>query len=888
MEHLMTSKPRSFGRRPCRLTIEALEPRTLLSAYTVDSLGDNNQGSGLTGDLRYCITKATSGQDTINFSVTGAIDLNSRLPDLSANLTITGPGAASLTVERNSAGAFSVFTVAAGAKVQISDLTIAKGSADQGGGILNKGSLTLSDCVVKNNTTLASGNNDQGGGIYNAATLTISGTTFSDDSAAGNSSPQGGAIYNSGTLMVNDTTLSGNTALTTFGTGNGGAIYNHGTCTVANGTFTDNSVGVNGGAIFSDKGLSISDSQFSDNTTSGNGFAGGGAIYVQGTLNLLGSYLTGNSSPTGGGVYVSGGNAVIGTSTLVNNTGSGVFTFAGGVTVADSTISKNTGGGISSVNGAVTIRNSTLSDNAAPGTGGGINNQGSLTITDSTISGNSARNGGGIYNSAGSGSVTIMGCTIAFNSATGNGGGIDLETTAQIRNTVIAGNKSAKGPDLFGTFSSQGHNLIQDPSQTNGSISTDLPPGNPMLGTLQNNGGPTSTLALLPGSPAIDAGDNTSAPPTDQRGLPRIVNGTIDIGAFEVQNSGPAVTQLKLDAPPSVTAGVPFNVTVSALDANSNVVSGYTGTVSFGSSDTNSGVVLPPDYAFTASDNGTHMFSVTLFTDGTQMLTVKDKGNGSLTATAAVSVGVGTNRFAITAPPTAVAGVSFDVTVAALGPSDNVNTGYTGTVFLTSLDRYPQPSEYTFTLGDNGTHVFHLSLFTAGAQTILARDMANGAMTGTTTVTVDAANADHFLVTAPSTATSDMPFDVIVTALDPYGNTDTNYHGSVAFTSSDTDPGVVLPGMYTFTTGSGEDNGVHGFLAGVALITPGDQTLTVADTANGSVSGNAAITVTSPAAPPGGAASGPQQVAVLDQLFVLTQLRHKGLAADSFGGELLS
>src|SRR5262249_2998857 len=157
-------------------------------------------------------------------------------------------------------------------------------------------------------------------------------------------------------------------------------------------------------------------------------------------------------------------------------------------------------------------------------------------------------------------------------------GGIDLETTAQIRNTIIADNKASMGPDILGTFSS-GYNLIQNPAQGSGFASTDLLSVDPLLGPLQDNDGPTFTHALLPGSPAIGAGDPTNAPPTDQRGLPRIVNGKIDIGAFEVQSPSTTVTQLAISAPPMVIAGAPFTVTVSALDGNGNPVTSYTGTV---------------------------------------------------------------------------------------------------------------------------------------------------------------------------------------------------------------------------------------------------------------------------------------------------------------------
>jgi probable HAF family extracellular repeat protein len=100
---------------------------------------------------------------------------------------------------------------------------------------------------------------------------------------------------------------------------------------------------------------------------------------------------------------------------------------------------------------------------------------------------------------------------------------------------IIATNTSPLGPDVYGNLGSQGHNLIGNPQEMMGWVSSDLLHVNPMLGPLQNNGGPTQTRALLPGSPAIDAGDNTGAPMWDQRGpgYPRIEHGIIDIGAFE-------------------------------------------------------------------------------------------------------------------------------------------------------------------------------------------------------------------------------------------------------------------------------------------------------------------------------------------------------------------
>jgi hypothetical protein len=102
--------------------------------------------------------------------------------------------------------------------------------------------------------------------------------------------------------------------------------------------------------------------------------------------------------------------------------------------------------------------------------------------------------------------------------------------------------------------------------------------------------------------------------------------------------------------------------------------------------------------------------------------------------------------------------------------------------------------------------------------------------------------AVFFAAAAPASVASGNSFDLTVTALDPYGNRDVNYQGSVTLTTTDPDSGVLLPADYTFTTGDGGDNGVHTFSGGVTLITQGDQVLSVTDTASG-ITGSVTITV---------------------------------------------
>jgi Domain of unknown function (DUF5050) len=121
----------------------------------------------------------------------------------------------------------------------------------------------------------------------------------------------------------------------------------------------------------------------------------------------------------------------------------------------------------------------------------------------------------------------------------------------------------------------------------------------------------------------------------------------------------------------------------------------------------------------------------------------------------------------------------------------------------------------------------------------------NGPGIGPGTVALDLGvpgTAVFFAVSAPSSVSSGAPFDVTITALDPYGSTAVNYEGTVTFSTSDTDPGVVLPPDYTFTAA---DAGVHTFTGGVNLITPGDQTVTATDTASG-ITRTVTVTVVPP------------------------------------------
>jgi hypothetical protein len=198
------------------------------------------------------------------------------------------------------------------------------------------------------------------------------------------------------------------------------------------------------------------------------------------------------------------------------------------------------GAGLHNNGGTVKVSNSTFSGNSASeGNGGAIENSGTMTVTNSTFSGNSGRFGGGIFNG---GSLKVTNSTFSGNSALLAGGGIangSDQVTATLKNTIVA--NSFASSECLGA-SDGGYNLIEDGSCITKNTSRS---GDPNLGALAENGGPTQTMALQAGSKAIDQGKAFGATITDQRGLPRTVDFPFitnseggdgsDIGAYEVQ-----------------------------------------------------------------------------------------------------------------------------------------------------------------------------------------------------------------------------------------------------------------------------------------------------------------------------------------------------------------
>ena len=257
-----------------------------------------------------------------------------------------------------------------------------------------------------------------------------------------------------------------------------------------------------------------------------------------------------------------------------------------------------------------------------------------------------------------------------------------------------------------------------------------------------------------------------------------------------------AASVLSVSDASTATAGTGFNVTVTAKDAYGNTATGYTGTIKFTSTDGQA--VLPANYTFTSANAGTHTFSVTLKTAGSESVTATDTSTSTITGSASTTVSAAAaSVFAVSDASTATAGTAFNVTVTAKDAYGNVATGYTGTVKLTSTDgQAVLPANYTFTTANAGTHTFSVTLETAGSQSVTATDTTTSSITGSASTTVSAASA--FAVSAPSTATAGSSFSVTVTALTSSGATATGYTGTVKLTSSDALAG--LPGNYTFTS----------------------------------------------------------------------------------------
>ena len=386
----------------------------------------------------------------------------------------------------------------------------------------NDGPCTLREAIINVNNNNQSGSTDcVGGSGADTIDFTVIGTITLGSTLPNITDPDGltidggDAITVSGNnavqvLIVNAgaeltliklTVANGRVGSDSDFDGFGGGISNEGTLTVVNSTFEGNHAGCGGGGIVNNFALIVTNSTFSGNTT----ICSGGGIVNNGVLIVTNSTFSGNNTVAAGGGIDNAGTAMVTNSTFEGNSASGSL-----------------GGGIfNGFNGiaTLTVTNSTFEGNSARSDGGGILNLPdvgtvtTVTVTNSTFSGNSAGRGGGIFN---------------FNNM----------GMAELLNTIMA--NSPSGGNCSGTITDGGFNIDDGTTCGFNVANNSKPMTNPLLNPmgLQDNGGPTETIALLAGSPAIDASNPNCPPPTtDQRGVTRPQGIRCDIGAFEAKDS---------------------------------------------------------------------------------------------------------------------------------------------------------------------------------------------------------------------------------------------------------------------------------------------------------------------------------------------------------------
>jgi hypothetical protein len=445
---------------------------------------------------------AGSGADTIVLPAASVhtilSDYNSaygatRLPAITTQITIQGNG--SIITRKKSKALSRLIAVTTTGNLTLDRVTLSGGGQYHGGAIINYGSLTITNSTISGNVAI------KGGGIANGAgaTLDIDQSTLSKNAAA-----YGGAIFDdSGEVSISNSIITGNRVVI-----EGGGLYDRsGTVLIENTAIDANRADAGGGLFIVASILAIDNTRISGNSASSHG----GGMWIAGGFSNHATVTIENSTITGNKGHFSAGGI------LHQN-------FGGTLTIQNSAIFANTagdsGGGVNQTSGSMTVENSTVSGNKAGSEGGGIWTQNILTVANSTISGNSAKSGGGVYS---------------------------LRYELTLHHSLISGNKASVGTEIhrlstvttvaddFNLFGLNGNAGVV--GFTPGA--SDIVPGagvliGNILAPLANNGGPTQTHALVPGSPAIDAAPvDADCPATDQRGVTRPQGPLCDIGSFE-------------------------------------------------------------------------------------------------------------------------------------------------------------------------------------------------------------------------------------------------------------------------------------------------------------------------------------------------------------------
>ncbi|MEM9182001.1 MAG: choice-of-anchor D domain-containing protein [Pseudomonadota bacterium] len=589
------------------------------------------------------------------------------------------------------------------------DSTVSGNTAERGGGGLAVGgeaTLTLTNSVLTGNIAT------YGGGIASVfvfdnspARVVMTGGALNDHAAA-----EGGAVFFRGAAELTDVTMSGNAVQIDGGAISFDAIGSEAQLTDV--VLSGNTAGDDGGAIAVKNGaqLTLTRSQVDNNSAA----ADGGGAYSTGTLFVENSTISGNTSNRGGGVRLSAtGTLDITNSEITSNEatlGGGIDT-AGATELTDSVFRANTAagsGGAMYGRAGFAVIGSTMSDNTAS-EGGAIFTLTNETsqLTNTTISGNTATGSGNLFPAAvyAFAPIVLTNSTIVGNTPNGITKANSLVDFWSITNTVIADSAENDCVDAIIPLDVNVANFIGDGSCAVGAV--DLLAGDPVLGELGDNGGPTPTHLPLSGSPLVDAGTNSACPATDQTGMPRPVDGDADddadcdIGSVEFVDLFPPLATLT-SAPDVLLPGstsFPLEITYTELDgavdfasidpADLSVTPGPLTVQDVDLAGTQGQVVatytvLPPGGAWDAADSGDYNVAV----NGGEVFDTATTGPNSV-----VGRSLGGFSVAIVEIDVAGNGVSIADGDASPGPADGTAFGDVG--IGASLNR-------TFTIHNTG------------------------------------------------------------------------------------------------------------------------------------------------------------------------------------------
>ena len=462
---------------------------------------------------------------------------------IDSDLTIEGPGAASLTIDPD--GASRIFYITGDVTAILSGMTLEDGNATYGGAVYtgSGSNVTLSELTITGNKA-----SNYGGGVFTgyADSLVIEGCTITQNS----SEYYGGGVAGySDRVYIYDTIVSENKAVRY---GAGVAFYYETLemvdCVVSDNVFSSNTYSgygaglfLNGGVVTTITGTTIENNQ-ADAAGEYSAAYGGAIATISGAETyLVDCTIRGNEATVhGGGIYSLEGTFDISSTTIEGN------------------VAGSWGGGICGHFDTLTISDSLLADNEAVRGGGLIAYSADALLTNVTVSGNSASNvGGGLYfYGTADASAHLVGCTITDNEALYGGGIYRAALDVRLDNTIVADNTATLYPDLYGTYNAySSNNLIGIDTGMTGisdgvrgnQVGTSASPIDPMLDSLAYNGGPTMTHAPQSGSPVLDAGSTLlAASYYDGRGEDylRTVGTATDIGAVEYSTLNLLVDEL--------------------------------------------------------------------------------------------------------------------------------------------------------------------------------------------------------------------------------------------------------------------------------------------------------------------------------------------------------